>query len=120
MASAALERVKAELNRAKSGARLARQNATGKGAPALQAGSVLAGSALGAVIDEKIMPGGIAGQPASAFVGGALVVAGIFVLKGKSANMAILGGSGMLAPVVSDFVGDQLGGEGTVLSAVGP
>jgi hypothetical protein len=119
MASAALERVKAELSRAKSGARLARQNASGKGAPAMQAGSVLAGSALGAVIDEKIMPGGIAGQPASALVGGGLIVAGIFVLKGKTANMAILGGSGMLAPVVSDFVGEQLGGGSVELAAVG-
>lgn len=76
----------------------------------MQAGSVLAGSALGAVIDTKVIPGGLVGQPASGLVGAALILGGIFVLKGKSANYAILGGSGMLAPVVNDLVAEQMGG----------
>lgn len=77
----------------------------------MRAGTVLVGAALAGAIDSKLMPGGIAGQPASAIAGGALVVAGIFALKGRIAEHAINVGAGMLAPTVNDLVADAVGGD---------
>lgn len=74
----------------------------------MKAGAVVAGGALGGLVDGKLVPGGIAGQPASAFVGAGLVAAGMLVLKGTMAEYALLAGAGMLSPVARDMVDDAV------------